>query len=101
MEGEVKSPPFSPEARLEAGMILRRLQQGENLGLPRSRPMPGIGPRCHELRIRDRDHHWRIFYHLASDAVVILEVYRKTTRATPVEVIANCQRRLKLYRSIP
>ena len=55
MEGEIKTPPFSAEARLEAGMLLRSLQQGENLGLPHSRPMPVIGPRCHELRVRDKD----------------------------------------------
>ena len=53
IEGEIKTPPFSAEARIEAGVWLRRLQQGEHLGLPHSRPMPGIGPRCHELRIRD------------------------------------------------
>jgi len=56
MEGEIKTPPFSVEARLEAGMLLRSLQQGENLGLPHSRPMPVIGPRCHELRVRDQGH---------------------------------------------
>lgn len=43
MEGEIKTPPFSGEARIEAGMLLRRLQRGENLGLPHSRPMPDIG----------------------------------------------------------
>jgi len=31
LAGEVKTPPFSPEARLEAGFLLRRLQQGEKL----------------------------------------------------------------------
>jgi hypothetical protein len=34
-------------------MLLRRLQKGENIGLPHSRPMLDIGSRCHELRIRD------------------------------------------------
>ena len=49
--GEVKSPPLSKEARLEAGHWLRTLQAGHALSLPHSRPMPAIGPRCHELRI--------------------------------------------------
>jgi len=31
LKGEVKSPPFSPEARLEAGFLLRKLQMGESL----------------------------------------------------------------------
>jgi hypothetical protein len=43
LRGEVKTPPFSQVARLEAGYMLRLLQQGELLGLPHSRPMPVIG----------------------------------------------------------
>jgi len=101
MEGEIKTPPFSGVARIEAGMLLRRLQQGENIGLPHSRPMPDIGPRCHELRIRDESKIWRIFYYLSADAVVILEVHNKTTQKTPQAVLENCKRRLKLYQSIP
>ena len=29
LKGEVKTPPFSSQARLEAGLLLRRLQQGQ------------------------------------------------------------------------
>jgi hypothetical protein len=58
--GEIKTPPFAAEARVEAGTLLRRLQEGESLGMPHSRPMPSIGPRCHELRVRDGHHNWRI-----------------------------------------
>lgn len=50
LHGEVKTPRFTSAARLEAGLLLRRLQQGETIGLPQSRPMPSIGPRCDELR---------------------------------------------------
>lgn len=100
MEGEIKTPPFSAEARIEAGVLLRLLQQGESLSLPHSRPMPDIGPRCHEVRIRDESKSWRIFYHIAADAIVILAVHAKTTRRTPPAIIENCQRRLKLYHSI-
>jgi hypothetical protein len=34
LRGEVKTPPFSAAARLEAGTLLRRLQRGEKLGMP-------------------------------------------------------------------
>jgi hypothetical protein len=34
LHGEIKTPPFSAEARIEAGCLLRRLQRGESLGLP-------------------------------------------------------------------
>ena len=60
LKGEVKTPPFSAPARLEAGLFLRRLQQGQTLALPHSRPMAVIGKQCHELRISDRDQIWRI-----------------------------------------
>jgi len=100
LHGQVKSPPFTPEARLEAGYLLRLLQQGESLGLPRSRPMPSIGPGCHELRINDVSGTWRIIYKVAVDAIVILEVFSKKTQATPREIEEVCRRRLRQYEAI-
>lgn len=55
LRGEVKTPPFSASARIEAGLLLRRLQEGETLLMPVSRPMPSIGAHCHELRIDDSE----------------------------------------------
>ena len=40
---------------------------------------------------------WRIMYRLDTDAIVILEVFRKTTAKTPVSVIDTCKRRLRMY----
>jgi phage-related protein len=97
LRGEVKTPPFSRDARLEAGVLLRRLQQGEGLGLPHSRPMPVMGPQCHELRVRDAGHSWRIVYRVDRDAIVIADVFDKKTRQTPKELIEVCRRRLRAY----
>lgn len=97
LHGEVKTPPFSGEARVEAGTLLRRLQRGEKLGLPHSRPMPGIGRRCHELRVQDTDCIWRIVYRVDSDAVIVAEVFSKKTYATPKQIIETCRRRLGSY----
>jgi phage-related protein len=97
LHGEIKTPPFSRAARLEAGILLRTLQKGELLGMPHSRPMAAIGPRCHELRVQDVAIAWRIVYRLDADAVVILEVFSKKTQATPKAVIDACRRRLKEY----
>lgn len=94
LSGEIKTPPFGSDARIEAGFLLRRLQRGESLGLPHSRPMPSIGPGCHELRIVDGKVSWRIVYHLASDAVVILDVFKKQTQVTPLAVIKASKQRL-------
>src|SRR5438105_13894427 len=97
LKGEVKTPPFTSQARLEAGLLLRRLQQGQGLSLPHSRPMPTIGRRCHELRISDGAQTWRIVYHITQDAIVILEVFSKKTQATPVQIVDVCQKRLANY----
>ena len=97
LHGEVKTPPISGNARLEAGLLLRRLQQGEKLSLPHSRPMPDIGTRCYELRIRDENKNWRIVYRIDEDRILILEVFNKTTRQTPDKVIKVCRKRLAEY----
>lgn len=95
--GEVKTPPFSQAARIEAGVLLRQLQEGGSLELPYSRPMPSIGSHCHELRVRDADKNWRIIYRIDDDAILIIEVFNKTTRTTPKTVLEVCKKRLKQY----
>ena len=95
--GEVKTPPFSRAARVEAGVLLRRLQRGESLGMPHSRPLRIIGKRCYELRIRDQEQTWRIVYRTDPDAIVVLEVFSKKMRKTPLAVIRRCRRRLQEY----
>ncbi len=97
LHGEVKTPPFSVGARLEAGILLRKLQQGEKLSMPHSRPMPSIGRRCHELRIDDENATWRIIYRTDSDAIVILEVFDKKTNKTSKQVVDSCKQRIKNY----
>jgi phage-related protein len=97
LHGQVRTPPLSEKARLEAGYLLRLLQRGEKLSMPHSRPMPSIGPRCHELRITDEDKIWRIVYRLDSDAIVIAEVFKKKTEQTPAPTIAICKTRLRMY----
>ena len=79
LHGEIKTPPFSKSARLEAGFLLRKLQLEEILSMPHSRPMPIVGTRCHELRINDNNLTWRIIYRLDSDAIIILLVFDKKT----------------------
>ena len=82
---------------MEAGQLLRRLQGGESLGMPHSRPMPSIGKNCHELRVRDAAKNWRIFYHIDSDAILVLAVHNKTTQKIPGRVIEACTRTLAAY----
>src|SRR5260221_7334838 len=94
---EIKTPPVGIEARVEAGALLRRLQHGESIGMPLSRPMPSIGPRCHELRVRDADKNRRVIYRIDPNEILVVDVFRKTTRQTPKHVIDNCRERLRAY----
>lgn len=97
LSGEVKTPPFSKGARLAAGFLLRRLQQGETVGMPHGRAIPSVGRRCHELRIVDEHQTGRILLRIDPDAVVVLDVFSKKTRATPKKVIEACRQRLRRY----
>ena len=97
LHGELKTPPFTAEARQESGMFLRLLQEGERLSMPQAEPLPDVGARCGSLRVRDPEHNWRIMYRIDPDAILILEVYSKKTRKIPSEVIERCQQRLKQY----
>ncbi len=98
IQGEVKTPPFSTDARMKAGFLLRRLQKGDLLEMPDSRPMPSIGKNCHELRINDQNKTWRIIYFIDDEAIVILDVFAKKSQKTPSEVIDVCKKRLTLYK---
>lgn len=97
LHGEIKTPPFTTEGRQEAGMLLRLLQDGKQLGMPQAEPLPVVGTRCGALRVRNAEHNWRIMYRVDSDAVLILDVYDKKTRKIPDEVIERCQRRCRQY----
>jgi phage-related protein len=99
LHGDVKSPPFSKEARIQAGFLLRLLQEGDSLKMPWSRPMPDIGPRCQELRIDDKGRSWRIICRADSAAIVVAEVFEKKTPKTPKQVIDVCRRRIRDYDS--
>ena len=65
--------------------------------MPHSRPMPSIGIRCRELRLKDGRTEWRILYRIDADAIVIADVFAKSTRTTPGRVTAECRRRLSSY----
>ena len=97
MHGEITTPPFSANARIEAGYLLRQVQKGIKLSLPQSRPLPSIGTRCHELRINDENLTWRIIYRIYTDSILILEVFEKKTSKTPKPIIDICKQRIKRY----
>jgi hypothetical protein len=52
LHGEIKTPPFTEEARREAGFLLRQLQDGEPVKYPQAEPLPTVGRRCGEVIVR-------------------------------------------------
>lgn len=93
------TPPVGRAARIDAGELLRRLQCGERLEMPESRPMPAIGPRAHELRVDDAEtrRSWRIIYRIDAHAVLVVHWFEKRTQKTPRQIIDLCRRRLGAY----
>lgn len=99
LKGEIKTPPMSREARREVGHLIRLLQEGFMLSMPKSRPMPSIGKGCHELRINDETVTWRIIYFIDTFAIIILDIFAKKTQKTPQKTISKCQKRLQQYKT--
>ena len=91
LRGEVRSSPFTDDARREAGFPPRMRQRGEKLPTTHSRPMYDIGRRCHEPRVQDERQTWRIVYRLDPDVVVIAHVFSKKSRETFRAVIDRCK----------
>ena len=94
---EMKTPPMTSAARIEAGTLLRWLQEGRSFGMPHLRHMPSIGRRCVELRVNDETKTWRIVCRPDADAVVFVYLFEKKTEKTPAEVKALCRARLAAY----
>jgi phage-related protein len=97
LRGEIKSPPFTVEGRHEAGSLLRWLQEGELLGMPYALPLPTVGPRCLELRVRDAGHLWRIVCRTDADAILVANIFAKTGKAMQQREFAKATKTLKDY----
>lgn len=60
--------------------------------------MPEIESGCHELRVKDEGNDWRTVYAVEPDAILILEVFRKSSKQTPKQIKETCRKRLLEYR---
>lgn len=94
---DLSTPPLDAKARREVGFLLGQLQSGEGLGMPHARPLPGIAAGLHELRVREANKNWRIFYRVDDDYILVIHQFNKTTRTLPAQEIATIQRRLAAY----
>jgi phage-related protein len=94
---------FPEGVRRELGKAVFDLQKGQFLAMPLSRPMPSVSPGVEELRIRDRDGIYRVFYYAKlARGVLVFHAFEKKTRATPKREIQLGKKRLQemLYEKI-
>ena len=62
--------------------------------------MPDVAPGVHELRLRDSDGTYRVFYYVKSvRGVVILHAFEKKTQKTPPREMEVCRKRLQDFLS--
>ena len=91
---EVKA--FPTEIREDLADAVARLELGQTLSLPLSRPMPSLGKGIHELRLKDRSGIYRIIYFIIrANKIILVHAFKKTTQETPLQVLNTAKRRIK------
>lgn len=87
---------FSEEVRRELGKAIFDLQKGSKLRIPLSRVMVAVAPGVEELRVKDRNGTYRVFYlaRLANE-VLVFHAFTKKTEKTPKHEIDTGKKRLK------
>jgi len=87
---------FPEDVRGDLADAIARLELGQVLSMPLSRPMPGIGRGVHELRFRHRSGVYRVIYFLAGAGVVhLLHSFVKKSPQTPQQNIETAKHRLR------
>jgi phage-related protein len=87
---------FPEDIRREAGKAIRELQKGVFLDMPLSKAMPSVEQGVFELRLKDRNGQYRIFYYLKhADGILIFHAFTKKTQKTPDKEIALGRKRLR------
>lgn len=87
---------FPDEIKEDLIDALARLNEGHNLSMPLSRPMPSIGSGVHELRFRDRQGIYRVIYFIKrANDIWLLHAFKKKSQTTPQQNIELAKQRLK------
>ena len=87
---------FPEPVRDDLADAVARLEEGQTLSMPLSRPMPSIGRGVRELRLKDRSGIYRVIYALvAASGVYLLHAFMKKTQATPQHNIEVAKKRLR------
>ena len=72
---------FPKEVKKDIGKFILDLQYGEALVFPTSRPMQSVGKGVSEIRIRNIDGTFRVFYYTkVKDCILVFHAFRKRTK---------------------
>jgi len=64
--------------------------------MPLSRPIPSVAQGVYELRVRDRDGIYRVFYYTKSPlGIFVFHAFQKKTQKTPDQEIELGRKRLR------
>ena len=87
---------FPNDIKREIGYLIFKLQIGEYLKMPFSRPIPILGKNCHELRIKGKDDTYRAFYFLKiKKKIILFHAFQKKSQKTPQKEIETGKKNLK------
>ena len=87
---------FPRDVKKALGKTILEIQHGVSIGLPLSRPMPSIAQGVHEIRLKDKDGIYRVFYFTkVKDKILIIHAFKKKTQKTPKKDIDLAKKRLK------
>jgi phage-related protein len=93
-EKEIKDFPVIIKEDLADALAL--LDEGVNLSMPLSRPMPSIGSGVHELRLKERSGIYRVVYFIRKQSDIwLIHAFQKKSQQTPKENIELAKQRLK------
>jgi len=90
----IRSFPIGTKKAL--GKVILELQNGVSIGMPLSKAMPSIARGVHEIRLKDKDGIYRVFYFTkVKDKILIFHAFQKKTQKTPKKDIDLAKKRLK------
>jgi phage-related protein len=87
---------FPKQVRERLGRNLFRLQMGEPIGMPLSRPMRSLAAGVSELRLAAEQGAYRVLYYAASPrGILVFHAFVKKTRRTPSYEIQLARKHLR------
>lgn len=86
------------EIKRDFGAILTKIQKGQFVGFPDTRPMKTVAAGCFELRMKGKEGAFRAFYVIrAKQGILIFHCFKKKSRKTALQEIKTGQKRLSSF----